>query len=129
MPINQSKLQDFVIIGLKLEKNDAFPHHYWISSAKWPSKQLKLMEAGLIPANTQALEEGARTNTVVNRYLGPYMEGFRDAFYRPSIPQWNAIEQLYKEAMENIFIRRADVKETLDKASQKMDSLLQSAVK
>jgi len=89
--------------------------------------QLKLMEAGLIPVNTEAFDEGKASDLPVNRYLAPYMEGIQDAFYRPSIPQWNEIEKLYDTAMEDLFIRGKDIKATLDETARKMDALLGSS--
>jgi hypothetical protein len=52
------------------------------------------------------------------------MAGIPDAFYRPSILEWNEIEQLYEVAMEDIFISGRDVKETLREGSRKMDGKL-----
>lgn len=103
-------------------KPEAWSFMSWMARKE---TQLKLMEAGLIPANTEAFEAGEKADIPVNRYLAPYMEGIREAFYRPSIPQWNEIEQLYNEAMDHIFIRRMDVKATLDEVARKMDALLQ----
>ncbi|MDQ6419778.1 extracellular solute-binding protein [Paenibacillus sp. LHD-117] len=89
--------------------------------------QLKLLEAGLIPVNTDAFEEGGKAKGTVSLYLAPYMESIHDAFYRPSIPQWNEIERIYNSAMEDIFIRGENIKETLDDAARKMDVLLEAA--
>lgn len=89
--------------------------------------QLKLMEAGLIPTNSEAFEEGRRSDLAVNRYLNPFMDGIQDAFYRPATPVWNEIEELYDTAMEDIFIQGRDVKEALDEASAKMDRLLNAS--
>ncbi|MCR2807167.1 extracellular solute-binding protein [Paenibacillus soyae] len=102
-------------------KQEAWTFMSWMTSE---ATQLKLMEAGLIPANTNAFEAGRRSDNAAIRYLEPYMAGIPDAFYRPSIPEWNEIEQLYDAAMEDIFISGRDVRETLQEAAGEMDGVL-----
>ncbi len=99
-------------------KQEAWTFMGWMTSE---ATQLKLMEAGLIPANTKAFEAGQAANSA---YLMPYMEGISDAFYRPSIPEWNAIELLYAAAMEDIFIAGRDVRETLADTARQIDLIL-----
>ncbi|MFF2886470.1 extracellular solute-binding protein [Paenibacillus sp. NPDC057967] len=105
-------------------KEEAWTFMSWMANKQ---TQLKLMDAGLIPANTEAFEAGRHSDNPVIRYLAPYMEGIEDAFYRPPIPQWNEIEKLYNTAMEDIFMRGKDVEETLDDTARKMDALLGSS--
>ncbi|RIX48587.1 extracellular solute-binding protein [Paenibacillus nanensis] len=104
-------------------KPEAWTFMSWMTRKE---TQLKLMEAGLIPANSEAFEEGRSLSLPVNSYLNPFMDGIKDAFYRPAIPEWNEIEQLYDAAMEDIFIRGRDIEETLNEASGRMDALLKS---
>lgn len=86
--------------------------------------QLTLLKAGLIPVNTEAFEEGRRSDSKANRYLEAFMDGIQQAFYRPAIPQWNEVEKLYEAAMEDIFMRGSDVETTLRETSEKIDALL-----
>jgi len=102
-------------------KPEAWTFMSWMTRRE---TQLMLIKSGLIPVNKEAFDEGRSSGNPVNRYLAPYMEGIQDAFYRPSIPQWNEIEKLYNEAMEDIFMRGRDIEETLNEASRQMDILL-----
>lgn len=87
--------------------------------------QAAMFKAGLIPTNVNAMQAaqggGASADTP---YIGPYLEGIDEAFFRPAIPQWNEIEQLYEQALERVFVEKADVKEALDEASAAIDALL-----
>jgi multiple sugar transport system substrate-binding protein len=86
--------------------------------------QLTLSKAGLIPVNMEAALAEELTDNPAKRYLEPYMAGMQQAFYRPAIPQWNEVEVIYNEAMENIFIRGQAVESALDEASAAIDELI-----
>ncbi len=86
--------------------------------------QLTLSTAGLIPVNMEAARAEELTDNPAKRYLEPYMAGMQQAFYRPAIPQWNEVEVIYNEAMENIFIRGMDVATALNEASAAIDELI-----
>lgn len=101
-------------------KEEAWTFIRWMMSRE---TQAAMFKAGLIPTNTEALQEpnGASAD---NPYIAPYLEGIDKAFYRPAIPQWNEIEQLYKEALERIFVEGEDVKAALNEASSAIDARL-----
>jgi multiple sugar transport system substrate-binding protein len=85
--------------------------------------QSKMFEAGLIPSNMEAFRDSGPIRAE-NPYINAYMRGIEDAFHRPAIPQWEDIEQIYDDSMEEIFINGRDVRETLDEASALMDAKL-----
>lgn len=85
--------------------------------------QATMFKAGLIPANAEALL-GPSVSGANNPYIEPYLEGIDQAFFRPAIPQWNEVEQLYNEAMERIFVDGDDAESVLNEASSAIDKLL-----
>jgi multiple sugar transport system substrate-binding protein len=113
--------ESLVITKGARNKDEAWIFMNWMTKRE---TQLQLFKAGVIPANTEAFAEGRAQQGGVNRYLSAYMEGLEQAFYRPSIPQWNDIEQLYDAAMEDIFMKGKDVEQTLQETTKLIDSLL-----
>lgn len=113
--------ESLVITKGASNKDEAWTFINWMTKR---DTQLQLFKAGIIPANKEAFAEGRAQQGGVNRYLAAYMEGLEQAFYRPSIPQWNDIELLYDAALEDIFMRGSDVEQTLKEAAKRMDSLL-----
>lgn len=105
-------------------KDEAWAFIDWMMKRE---TQLQLFKAGIIPTNMEAFKEGRAQQGGVNRYLSAYMEGLEQAFYRPSLPQWNEIELLYDAALEDIFMRGQDVEQTLKKTVKRIDSLLAGA--
>ncbi|MFD0673189.1 extracellular solute-binding protein [Cohnella sp. GCM10027633] len=105
-------------------KEEAWAFIRWMTRKE---TQASMFAAGLIPTNVNAMQAahdaGAGTSTSTP-YIGPYLEGIDEAFFRPAIPQWNEIELLYKQAIESVFVEGADVKEALDEASTAIDALL-----
>lgn len=85
--------------------------------------QALLFQAGLIPSNLETYDQVQIAGTELD-YLDAYMKGMEDAFYRPALPQWIEIEELYQDAMEAIFIEGREVREVLDALAVQMDELL-----
>ncbi|WP_274365041.1 extracellular solute-binding protein [Paenibacillus thermotolerans] len=111
--------------NLVLTKGSRVKDEAW-TFMKWMMRkdtQQMLFHTGLIPTNMEAFRDSAAVREK-NPYIDAYMKGIEEAFYRPAIPQWSRIEQIYNDAMEDIFIKGRPAKEALDEAAAKMDRAL-----
>ncbi|MBN2982323.1 extracellular solute-binding protein [Cohnella algarum] len=104
-------------------KAEAWTFMMWMTRKE---TQQRLFTANLIPVNMDALE--AETKALGEhpdrQYLMPFITGIQKAFYRPPLAEWNEIEVIYNDTLEDIFVRDKDIEEALDQAVLQIDALL-----
>lgn len=111
--------------SLVLTKGTRYKEEAWTFIRYMMRKETQHMmfKAGLIPANTEAFQD-VYEFVDNNQYIEPFMKGIENAFYRPPLPNWTKIEQIYVEMMEDIFVNGRNIRETLNEASIMIDKLI-----
>ncbi|HZG86303.1 extracellular solute-binding protein [Paenibacillus sp.] len=112
--------ESLVITKGSRHKEEAWAFIRWMLGKE---AQTALFGAGLIPTHREALRD-AEQIVAENPYLKAYMEGIADSFVRPPVPQWSKVEEIYKKAMEDMFLHNRDVRVTLNEAAARMDEAL-----
>jgi multiple sugar transport system substrate-binding protein len=102
------------------DKKEAWTFIQWMMRRE---TQSAMFNGGLIPTNMEAFQGNTSVGTV-NRYIEPYIEGIEDGYYRPPLPRWNEIENIYTDTLEDVFLGGTNVKDALDEASILMDKVL-----
>jgi multiple sugar transport system substrate-binding protein len=113
--------------SLVLTKGSRYKEEAWIF-IRWMLRketQTHLFGAGLIPTNMEAFQDAEQIQQE-HPYIEAYMEGIEHGFFRPPLPQWSKVEDIYKDSLEDIFVNGKDVRATLDAASEAMDQVLNS---
>ena len=85
-----------------------------------PFAQEEMAKCGQIPVNKTALE----SETVKNAPFAPFLEAITTAKARPAVAAWSQMDNELTNAMTEILVNGADVKETLDALAVTLDGLL-----
>ena len=85
-----------------------------------PYAEEEMAKCGQIPVNKIALE----SETVKNAPFAPFLEAITTAKARPAVAAWSQMDNELTNAMTEILVNGADVKETLDALAVTLDGLL-----
>lgn len=88
--------------------------------------QTQLLRTGLFPANQEVdLEQFTKQYP----YYKSYVEGLQQAFLRPEVPDWDAVDQIFIKHLTMIFRNEIETEEALTKAANEIDQLLKEGKK
>lgn len=94
----------------------------FISYMSKPETQLKWLETtNALPANVKAWEDATLKEDPIYQVFGEQLE---TAEPLPLIPEWNEIDESYKNSIERIKLEKADVQKEMDSLNQKAEEIL-----
>lgn len=114
--------------NMVMSKKTAHPEGAW-TFMKWmvsEEPQRMMLRTGLIPTNK---------NVDLDRFIAQfpyyksYVEGLPDAFLRPTVSEWDAIDEVFKRTMTSLFLNEKETRAALTEAAQEIDQLLQEGMK
>lgn len=110
--------EDLVIMKGSKQPEAAWTFLKWMTGKE---AQLTMSRTGLFPTNSEAAK-----SMKVNRdsYIYPYQESLDYAFQRPSVQNWNKIDEVYTHYMRQIFRGEISPKDGLTRAAKEIDGLL-----
>ncbi|WP_445487665.1 extracellular solute-binding protein [Niallia sp. 03133] len=110
--------ENLVIMKGSKHKEAAWVFLKWMTSKE---AQLMMSKAGIFPTNLEAADS---LNFKQNSYNLPYQEALDFTFQRPSVENWDEMDEVYTIYMNKIFQGEISVKEGLTKAAEEIDHFL-----
>lgn len=83
--------------------------------------QTEMATTGLLPTNRQAAKQ---IRAELEEPVQSYVSAVEHVFLRPPVKDWERIEQVFKDGLQDIFLDGADVRETLDAAAAEIDGIM-----
>gem|GEM_PF-4870731 len=97
---------------------EAWTFMRWMTDVPY---QTVMAGTGLLPTNRRAAEN---IRAGAGGYVQSYVASMDRVFLRPPVRDWERIEEIFKDALQSIFLGDADVRETLDAAAREIDRVM-----
>lgn len=110
--------EDVVILKNTAHLDAAWTFSKWLVS---PEAQEKMFRVGLLPTNIRTPVPAELGNSP---YIEATMQGLDNAFLRPSVPEWDKIDDMISKALPLIFTRAVTPEQGMNDAAQAIDALL-----